>query len=150
MRNLCKDLEAYHDGELPPADQRHMREHVKNCPACAAELAELRAMESMLTARFKDDRDISAAVLSRIPKTAPQRPAGYFWQGWWKVPAMALASCALTLVLLESGLIPYNSYMLTAAITGQREALKLTGFLFGKPQVEDDKLLALLFDGGEK
>lgn len=150
MRNLCKDLEAYHDGELPPAARRLMLEHVKTCTACAAELAELRALDKMLTARFSESPDITGAVLSRLPKTAPQLPAGYFWQGWWKVPAMALASCALTLVLLESGLIPYNSYMLTAAIKGQSEALKLTGFLFGKPQVADDKLLALMFDGGEK
>src|SRR5437016_10608822 len=37
-------LDAYHDGELPPAEQSDVEAHLRDCPSCAAELAAIRRM----------------------------------------------------------------------------------------------------------
>jgi anti-sigma factor RsiW len=47
-------LSAYHDGELDQAAARETEWHVKACPACAAELAEIRAL-SRAFGRFATD-----------------------------------------------------------------------------------------------
>ncbi|MGD2174591.1 MAG: zf-HC2 domain-containing protein [Candidatus Brocadiaceae bacterium] len=43
-----KRLMAYHDGELTPERRRELEEHLKDCPACAAELEELRTLSGVL------------------------------------------------------------------------------------------------------
>ena len=35
-------LNAYHDGELPPAERSIVEAHLRDCPSCAAELAAIR------------------------------------------------------------------------------------------------------------
>jgi anti-sigma factor RsiW len=35
-------LNAYHDGELSPADRSHVEAHLRDCPSCAAELTAIR------------------------------------------------------------------------------------------------------------
>jgi anti-sigma factor RsiW len=35
-------LDAYHDGELPPAERSNVEAHLRECPSCAAELANIR------------------------------------------------------------------------------------------------------------
>src|SRR5689334_6058893 len=35
-------LDAYHDGELPPAERSDVEAHLRDCPSCAAELAAIR------------------------------------------------------------------------------------------------------------
>jgi anti-sigma factor RsiW len=37
-------LDAYHDGELSPAERSDVEAHLRDCPSCAAELAAMRAM----------------------------------------------------------------------------------------------------------
>ena len=37
-------LDAYHDGELSPAERAAVEAHLRDCPACAAELAAMRGM----------------------------------------------------------------------------------------------------------
>jgi anti-sigma factor RsiW len=52
MRNCeCSEkIGPYHDGELDSTSMREVEEHLRNCPACAAELADLRAMSQWLAA----------------------------------------------------------------------------------------------------
>src|SRR5215212_7419991 len=43
----CEDrvrLDAYHDGELSPAERADVEAHLRDCPSCAAELAAIRSM----------------------------------------------------------------------------------------------------------
>jgi anti-sigma factor RsiW len=43
----CEDrvrLDAYHDGELSPAERSDVEAHLRDCPSCAAELAAIRRM----------------------------------------------------------------------------------------------------------
>lgn len=37
-------LDAYHDGELSPAERSDVEAHLRDCPSCAAELAAIRRM----------------------------------------------------------------------------------------------------------
>ena len=37
-------LDAYHDGELSPAERSDVEAHLRDCPSCAAELAAIRGM----------------------------------------------------------------------------------------------------------
>ena len=37
-------LDAYHDGELSPADRSDVEAHLRDCPSCAAQLAAIRRM----------------------------------------------------------------------------------------------------------
>ncbi|MDB5292633.1 MAG: hypothetical protein JWL69_3874 [Phycisphaerales bacterium] len=41
-------VNAYHDGELPDAQRREVEEHLAACPACAAELEQLRGFSHVL------------------------------------------------------------------------------------------------------
>src|SRR3954464_7322427 len=37
-------LDAYHDGELSPAERSDLQAHLQGCPSCAAELAAIRTI----------------------------------------------------------------------------------------------------------
>src|SRR5437764_1022991 len=41
-------LDAYHDGELPPAERSDVEAHLRVCPSCAAELAAMRRTSGAL------------------------------------------------------------------------------------------------------
>jgi hypothetical protein len=61
--NYRSRLSAYHDGELAPQPARELERHIESCPACTAELAELRNV-SALFAVFSEER-MSRAALAR-------------------------------------------------------------------------------------
>ena len=73
-------LDAYVDGELPPADERALREHLRGCASCAADSVELlqvkRAVQAAASKRFLPD----AGFRARIQKTlaAPGNPRRNF------------------------------------------------------------------------
>lgn len=62
-RHVSGALPAYANGTLPPEESRRVREHLRGCPDCAAELAEWELL--------------SAAARAVVAATAPPRvPAG--------------------------------------------------------------------------
>ncbi len=73
-------LEAFTDGELGWGKARRVRRHLAECPACAAELAEVRQLD----ARVRAWRDVpapaglqgrvAAALASAPPASVPRRP----------------------------------------------------------------------------
>lgn len=66
-------LGAYHDGELSPPAQASVEEHLANCPACAAELARLRALSERFAAT--PPAPLPPLVLERLHRTADRLPA---------------------------------------------------------------------------
>ena len=90
-------LDAYVDGELPPADERALREHLRGCASCAADSVELlqakRAVQAAASKRFLPD----AGFRARIQKTvaAPRNPPRNFH---W-LPALAAVAAALLVVV---------------------------------------------------
>ena len=93
-------LDAYADGELPPADERAVREHLRGCVSCAADSVELlqakRAVQAAASKRFLPD----AGFRARIQKTfaAPRNPRRNF--NW--LPAWAAVVAALLVVVALS------------------------------------------------
>jgi len=44
-----REVNAYHDGELPPEDARRLEAHLAQCAVCARELGELRSLSRVLS-----------------------------------------------------------------------------------------------------
>jgi anti-sigma factor RsiW len=92
-------LDAYVDRELPPADERALREHLRGCASCAADSVELlqakRAVQAAARKRFLPD----ASFRARIQKTfaVPQNPRRNF--NW--LPALVAVAAALLVVTTE-------------------------------------------------
>lgn len=61
-------LSAYHDGEVTGADREALEAHLAQCPACAAELARLRRLSSLLTQAERPK--MPAGVLDRLHRSA--------------------------------------------------------------------------------
>ena len=151
MENPCKDLEAYHDGELPPRERALAEEHLRGCPACAGRLAELRALDRLLAPPpALTGADISAAVLARLPAAAGPVLLKRSLRGWWKVPALALASGAAYALCVETGLLPSGAASLASALAAQNEASKISSLLFGRTPAGSEQLLAMVLEGDRK
>jgi hypothetical protein len=72
-RKTRRQLSAFHDGELPTGEQIAIRAHLKECPACAAEMRDLDALRSCLRAgalatevRLEEFEGLPSAVVSRL------------------------------------------------------------------------------------
>lgn len=144
----CGQLEAFHDGELPQAERLSMEEHVRNCPDCREELADLRAMDNLLVPRGMQC-DITGAVMNRVAELVSARPrsALSILAGWWKVPALALASCAVYALCVETGLLPGRQSQLVSALSAYNSSQKISAMLYGGQKAGDEQLLALLIEG---
>jgi anti-sigma factor RsiW len=87
-------LDAYLDGELPAAEERALREHLRGCPGCAAEsLERLQTKRAIQAAgqRFLPDAAFRARMQASLSATKPRRRS----YGWF--PALA-ALAALVIV----------------------------------------------------
>ncbi|MCX5786233.1 MAG: zf-HC2 domain-containing protein [Elusimicrobia bacterium] len=148
--DFCAKLEAFHDGELPPAEARAVAAHINTCPCCREELSHLRAMEVILKPCVTTS-NISVAVMARI---AVLDSVGVYhtpaFAGWWKVPVLALASCAVYALCVETGLLPVSQSPLLAAVAAHKEAEKLSIMIFGGGETGSEQLLAMLLEGGKK
>jgi anti-sigma factor RsiW len=62
-----RQVNAYHDGALPPEDARRLEAHLAQCPVCAQELKELRSLSRFL----RDARlpDVPDKVVKRLHGT---------------------------------------------------------------------------------
>ena len=65
-------LDAYHDGELSPAERSGVEAHLRDCPSCAAELDAVRGM----SAAFADaaPREPSRDELLRLARSVRAEP----------------------------------------------------------------------------
>src|SRR5271169_5864091 len=91
----AEKLDAYLDGELPPAETRALGEHLRGCAACAAEsLSRVQQKRALRTAgqRFTPDPAFRARIQESIAARKSPR-----WNRFW-VPALATA-----MVLLIAG-----------------------------------------------
>jgi hypothetical protein len=103
-------LEEYFDGELPSKAGTEVRAHLASCPACAAELAEMRQAHELYV-RYERDVDVTpalwAGIEARIKAERADRSATSGWRDWFKglfaLPHISPAFAA-ALVVLAIGL----------------------------------------------
>ena len=82
-------LDAYLDGELPPADAGTLRSHLRICPACAAETVERLELKRSVAAagkRYTASPKFRAKIATSVA-TRPLRRTGWSW-GIVAVPAL--------------------------------------------------------------
>jgi anti-sigma factor RsiW len=65
------DVDAYHDGELPPDRREQFEAHLAGCATCARELKALRAISARLASAGLSE--IPADVLGRLHAGVPRR-----------------------------------------------------------------------------
>jgi len=118
--HITERLSAYYDHELSPREQKQIAAHLDVCPACRAELEQLRALsrllqESPMPAHITRPDQFVTQVKLRLPrrssKTAWQRgieavwrlaPVGLIGSGAF-IQAVAIVSGMLTLALRLGG-----------------------------------------------
>ncbi len=150
QQNLCYSLEAFHDGELQPGKVRAMAAHIKACPSCRAELVRLNALDEILKPRIPA-ADLAGPVMSRVAAQGHEYARhSSVLDGWWKVPAVALASCAIYVLCVETGLLPARQSPLLAALAARNAAEKIPAMIFGGTRPGQAEMLAMLFEGGKK
>src|SRR5215472_17485877 len=93
-----ENLAAYLTGGLEPAERERLELHTSECAACAAALADARAVDAALTGLFDEARP-SAALEDRVIQTLRSRPTAALRMpvpGWLIGAAAALVLIGFT------------------------------------------------------
>ena len=105
-------VSAYHDGELYGARLFQVETHLRDCPACRAELEALKALSTLLQktpampVRTAPERFVAQVRLRTRPHLTPPAPLRTRQAGWLLVPLSLLGLWAfLQAVLLLSRLV---------------------------------------------
>ena len=90
-------LDAYHDGELSPAERSDVETHLRDCPSCAAELAAIRGMSGAFA--DTNPREPSHEQLLQLARSVRAEPSDArmllrLFRGT-AVAAAVLLACAL-------------------------------------------------------
>jgi anti-sigma factor RsiW len=93
---ISPKLGAYLDGELDQRSQSEVETHLETCPACQAELEELRQLSQLLRAAPQPDftpaLDFKAQFMLQLPRRAQeQTPRSNGRMLTWMAPALVLA-----------------------------------------------------------
>ena len=101
--NRAEMLGAYHDGELSGAARAGMEQHLRQCPACAAELQGLRKLSQLLSTAAP--AKMSPDVLRRLHERVETIPLAGLWRVaeiWGAIAASILLVCCIWLVKTKS------------------------------------------------
>ncbi len=107
-----------------------------------------RLYAALSPARAMKGADVSAVVMARV-RELPAYGARPF-AGWWKVPALALASCAAYALCVEGGLFANTASSLAAVIKAERQASSVSAMIFGRGGAGEGELLAMVLERGNK
>jgi anti-sigma factor RsiW len=85
-------LEAYLDGELPPAEVEQLHRHLEACPECRRELAELRRGIELFRAGSLAEPEIALppGFAERVAAKAVRPRPGRIWTKWMAAAAAVL------------------------------------------------------------
>ena len=81
-------LDAYHDGELSPAERSDVEAHLRDCPSCAAELAAMQGISGAfadVTPREPSHEQLSelaASVRAELLRRPVEQTDGPFLDPW--------------------------------------------------------------------
>ena len=105
---LQRQLSAYLDGELAPAEADEVRTHLAGCTACREELSRLQHVKSVL--QRLPERSVPqlwAAIHPRLesPPTATGESLGEVFRRMLRRPALALGAAVLIVALVAVPLV---------------------------------------------
>jgi anti-sigma factor RsiW len=69
------NLNAYYDGELPPAESKAIASHIETCPACQLELVKLAELSQHIRAFDEPTPRISQIEMARLKGAVLKQPA---------------------------------------------------------------------------
>jgi len=109
-QQIIDQLPAYHDGELPSAQQAQVETHLRTCAACRERLAQLQALSALLTAytvEIEATEEFWERLEPRLPtrtQTAPARVRQQPKRPWLLLPPLGLllSKTAVQAVMLIS------------------------------------------------
>src|SRR5687768_4076125 len=105
----CEDrdaLVAYLYDECDPAERAAIAAHVSHCPACAEEIASLRATRTQLAAWMPPAASLGFQITGANERREPLAFTARAPQGgrWWREPLPAWAQAAAAAVIFAAGL----------------------------------------------
>ncbi|MCD6553041.1 MAG: zf-HC2 domain-containing protein [Anaerolineae bacterium] len=95
-QQIIDQLSAYHDGELPSAQQTQVETHLRTCATCRERLAQLQALSALLTAytvEIEATEEFWERLEPRLPtraRTAPARVRQRSKHPWLFLPPLGL------------------------------------------------------------
>jgi anti-sigma factor RsiW len=105
-RAVRENISRYFDGELPLSESGQLEAHLKQCRACARELAELRGVEALLRtiAVPPPPPELARSIIHRAATEGAGQASAWDWlealKGWPPVMRFAATGSALLAVYL--------------------------------------------------
>jgi anti-sigma factor RsiW len=72
----CEQVEAFHDGQLAPAEAESFRQHAADCTACVEELVELAQLDAAMGAALERKRRGQSYVCWKVDAFLSRRLKG--------------------------------------------------------------------------
>ena len=144
---LQDQLFALYDGELTGAARRTVEDHLLDCAACRAVLAQWKQVAGVVfqPPAVAPSEAFVQGVMRRIAPAAPRRSHLPRWilQGRWLVPAMGLA---VVLFVMTRGPIQQTVSVESLLLSDGRDPAALQQVLTGERPSADDVLGLLMED----
>ncbi|PWT98732.1 MAG: hypothetical protein C5B51_28665 [Terriglobia bacterium] len=168
--SVVKVIPLYFYGELAPAEEERVEEHVHACRACAGELERQRALAAALTHRQAElpasllqecRADLEAAIEGSAPRTTvhPARPWDLFLEamehsfaGFWRFRQAAGAAALLTIGFFSARFMNTASIAQQASLTGADQVFSTVRSVqpdsTGRVQIAFDETRRRIVSGG--
>ena len=153
-------------GELKDGEKAELQAHLNGCEACRKELELLskswqaldsfkvptlgREFEDSLMARIRAGRRKEQDSVFSFALSGFSAEARAALSGWWKVPALTLASCAVYVLCIETGLMPSRQYYPSAAASAQNAPNPILAMLSDGPRTGGPGYVLTLVEGADK
>ena len=153
-------------GELTDRERAELQSHLDGCEACRKELELLskswqaldsfnapmlgREFEDSLMARIRSGRTKEQGDSFGIALSGLSAEARAALSGWWKVPALTLASCAVYVLCIETGLMPSRQYYSSSAASAQSAPNPISAILSDGQSTGGPGYVLVLTEGADK
>jgi anti-sigma factor RsiW len=140
-------LSAYLDGELGTAERRAVETHLRTCPVCRRDLAELEQVKTLLGAlpEVEPPAGLFADIRRELERPAPVLgPLGGWLRGAFRRPAVVAAAALLAVLLIALPLAKGRIDRLQAANVGADVYVREHALLSATDPFADRAYLGLL------
>ena len=141
-------LSAYLDGELGPAERRAVDAHLRTCPVCRRNLADLERVKTLLRAlpEVEPPSGLFAGVRAELERPAALLgPLGDWLRAAFRRPAVAAVAVLLAVLLIALPMAKGRIDRLQAANVGVDVYVREHALLSATDPFADRAYLGLLF-----